>query len=68
MIDFSKLEIVEGVEGFTTLIFDLNEETIKELEDALQIEHTSPLFSERFQSFVEDAIKNYLVINGVKNV
>lgn len=60
MIDFSNLEIIEGGEGHTTLIFDLNEETIKELEDALQMEHTSPLFSERFQAFVEDAIKNYL--------
>jgi hypothetical protein len=60
MIDFSNLEIVEGGGGFTTLIFDLNEETIKELEDALQVQYTSPLFSERFQVFVEDAIKSYL--------
>ncbi len=60
MIDFSNIEIVKGGKGYTTIIFDFNEETIKELEDALQIKHTSSLFSERFQIFIEDAINAYL--------
>ncbi len=60
MIDFSNIEIIEGRKGYTILIFNLNEETIKELEDALQIKYTSPLFSERFQIFFKDAINAYL--------
>jgi hypothetical protein len=68
MIDFSNMEIIEGGDGHTTIIFDLSDETLKELEDVLKTEHTSTLFSERFQIFFEDAIRHYLDNSGVKDV
>jgi hypothetical protein len=68
MIDFSNMEIIEGGDGHTTIIFDLSEETLRELQNALQVDYSSPLFSERFQIFFEDAIRHYLDNSGVKDV
>jgi hypothetical protein len=68
MVDFSNMEIIEGGDGHTTIIFDLSDETLKELEDVLKTEHTSTLFSEKFQIFFEEAIRHYLANSGVKDV
>ena len=65
MADFSQVEVVEGGDGGMTLIFDLDDQTIKELEDVLQVSHTSPLFAQHFQVFVEAGLSSYLTTRGV---
>ena len=67
MADFSKVEVVDAADGGATLIFDLDNETIKELEDVLGIPHTSPGFAGRFQDFVEAGLHTYLSIKGGLN-
>jgi hypothetical protein len=64
MADFSKVEVVEGGDGGMTLIFDLDDQTIKELEDVLKVSHTSPLFAQHFQAFVEAGLSSYLNTKG----
>jgi hypothetical protein len=67
MADFSKVEVVNTADGGATLIFDLDDETIKELEDAIGIPHTSPDFAGRFQAFVEAGLHAYLMLKGGLN-
>jgi len=67
MADFSKIEVVEAADGGATLIFDLDDETIEELENALGIPHTSPLFTNHFQAFVEAGLNLYLSQKGGLN-
>ena len=67
MADFSKIEVVDAANGGVTLIFDLDDETIKELEDALGIPYTSPDFVGCFQSFVETGLHTYLSLRGGLN-
>ena len=67
MADFSKVEVVNTADGGATLIFDLDDETIKELESALGIPHTSPDFAGRFQAFVEAGLHTHLSIKGGLN-
>ena len=67
MADFSKVEVVDAADGGATLIFDLDDETIKELENALGIPHTSPDFAGRFQAFVEAGLHSYLALKGGLN-
>ena len=67
MADFSKVEVVDAADGGATLIFDLDDETIKELEDALGISYTSPDFVGCFQSFVEAGLHAYLSLKGGLN-
>lgn len=67
MADFSKVEVVDAADGGATLIFDLDDKTIKELEDAIEIPHTSPDFAGRFQAFVEAGLRSYLSLKGGLN-
>lgn len=67
MADFSKVEVVDAADGGATLIFDLDDQTIKELEDALGIPHASPDFAGRFQAFVEAGLHSYLSVRGGLN-
>lgn len=64
MADFSQVEVVENGSGGMTLIFDLDDQTIKELEGVLQVSHTSPLFAQHFQTFVEAGLSSYLTTRG----
>jgi hypothetical protein len=67
MADFSQVEVVENGSGGMTLIFDLDDQTIKELEDVLQVSHTSPSFAQHFQAFVESGLSSYLNTRGTPN-
>jgi hypothetical protein len=67
MPDFSKVEVVDAADGGATLIFDLDDQTIKELENALGIPYTSPDFSGSFQAFVEAGLNAYLTLKGGLN-
>jgi len=67
MADFSKVEVVNAADGGATLIFDLDDQTIGELENALGIPYTSPLFTEHFQAFVEAGLNLYLSQRGGLN-
>ena len=61
MADFSNIEIIDNPDGGATIIFDLDDETIKELETALGISRGSPEFASSFQSFVEEGLRSYLM-------
>ena len=59
--DFSNIEIIDNPDGGATIIFDLDDETIKELETALGVSRDSPKFASSFQSFVEEGLRSYLM-------
>jgi len=61
MADFSNIEIIDNPDGGATIIFDLDDETIKELETALGVSRDSPKFVSSFQSFVEEGLRSYLM-------
>lgn len=67
MIDFSKLEIIENPNGGATLIFDLEDPTLKELELILDESRDSNSFQEKFQNFVICALTSYLSIRNNSN-
>lgn len=67
MADFSKIEVIDSPDGGVKIIFDLDNQTIKELEDALGIAHTSPDFVGSFQTFVEAGLNAYIILNGGAN-
>lgn len=67
MADFSQIEVVDAADGGATIIFDLDDQTIKELEDALGIPYTSPHFAGRFQAFVEAGLNAYITLKGGLN-
>ena len=66
MADFSKNEIIEDNGGFK-IVFDLDEDTIVDLEFALGVNRDSPNFSQQFESFVNSGIKNYISAHGTPN-
>jgi len=66
MADFSKNEIIEDSGGFK-IIFDLDEDTIVDLEFALGVNRDSPNFSQQFENFVNSGIKNYISAHGGSN-
>lgn len=61
MADFSNIEIIDNPDGGATIIFDLDDKTIKELENALGVSCNSPEFSLSFQAFVEESLRSYLM-------
>lgn len=67
MADFSNIEVIDNPDGGATIIFDLDNETIKELEDALGISYNSPQFLTSFQSFVEESLKFFVMKNKDKS-
>ena len=60
MADFSKNEIIEDDNGGFKIIFDLDEDTIVDLEFILGVNRDSPNFSQHFENFVNEAVSNYL--------
>lgn len=67
MADFSNVEVIDAADGGATLIFDLDDKTIKELEYVIGIHHTSPDFAGCFQAFVEAGLRSYLSLKGGLN-
>jgi hypothetical protein len=66
MADFSKNELIED-EGGVKIIFDLDEETLKELEAVLKVDRNSESFQEHFQNFVNAGIHSFLSSHGGLN-
>lgn len=60
MVDFSKVELIDNPNGSTTIIFDLDDCTIKELESLLGEERDSQNFQSKFEDFVNRALTNYI--------
>lgn len=67
MADFSKNEIIEDDNGGFKIIFDLDEDTIVDLEFTLGVNRDSPNFSQQFENFVNAGIKNYISAHGGTN-
>lgn len=58
---FENIEIIDNINGSATIIFDLTEEEVNLLEDALGVSSKETVeFEKSFQNFVNEAIISYL--------
>lgn len=64
MVDFSKVEFIDNSNGGATIIFDLDDPTLMELESIFGENRDSQDFQLKFENFVICALTNYLSIKG----
>jgi hypothetical protein len=60
MVDFSKVEFINNPNGSATIIFDLDDFALKELESLLGEGRDSQNFQSKFEDFVTCALTNYI--------